>query len=191
MAAALVSDELWAILEPHIPVKPRRSRNPGRKPLPNRACLAGILWEMLPQEMGSGMICWQRLRDWKEAGVWQKVHETLLNQLRAADAIDFERALVDSGTVRAIGGQPGAPRYRFDELYADRAYDSEPDRVALREIGTTPHIPNAAPNTAAAWARSVGPSNARSAGCTSSDACVCVANGDWTSTTRSCRSAVS
>ena len=114
MAAALVSDELWAIIEPHIPVKPRRTRHPGRKPLPDRACLAGILfvlksgipWEMLPREMGcgSGMTCWRRLRDWKEAGVWQKVHEVLLDKLRAADAIDFQRTLVDSSTIRAIGG---------------------------------------------------------------------------------------
>jgi transposase len=114
MAQPLVSDELWSIIEPHIPVKPRRTRNPGRKPVPNRACLAGILfvlksgipWEMLPQEMGcgSGMTCWRRLRDWKEAGVWQTIHEILLNKLRAADAIDFDRALVDSGTVRAFGG---------------------------------------------------------------------------------------
>ena len=114
MAAPLVSDELWSIIEPHIPDKPRRTRNSGRKPLPDRACLAGILfvlksgipWEMLPQEMGCGcgMTCWRRLRDWKTAGAWRKVHEVLLDQLRAADAIDFEHALVDSGTVRAVGG---------------------------------------------------------------------------------------
>ena len=114
MAQPLVSDELWSIIEPLIPVKPRRTRNPGRKPVPNRACFAGILfvlktgipWEMLPQEMGcgSGMTCWRRLRDWKAAGVWQKIHEILLDKLRAADAIDFQRALVDSGTVRAFGG---------------------------------------------------------------------------------------
>lgn len=117
MAQPLVSDELWSIIEPHIPIKPRRTRNPGRKPVPDRACLAGILfvlksgipWEMLPQEMGcgSGMTCWRRLHDWKRAGVWKTVHQVLLNQLRAADAIDFKRAPVDSGTVRAFGGAKG------------------------------------------------------------------------------------
>ena len=114
MAQPLVTDDLWSIIEPHIPVKPRRTRNPGRRPVPDRACLAGILfvlrsgipWEMLPQEMGcgSGMTCWRRLRDWKRAGVWQTIHQILLNKLRAADAIDFKRALADSGTVRAFGG---------------------------------------------------------------------------------------
>ena len=43
--------------------------------------------------------------------------------------------------VPAIKGKVGAPRYRFDELYADRAYDSQPHRQALREVGVTPHIP--------------------------------------------------
>ena len=42
--------------------------------------------------------------------------------------------------VPAIKGKPGAPRYRFDELYADRAYDCNLDREALKDIGTTPRI---------------------------------------------------
>ena len=94
--------------------KPRKKRNSGRKPLPPRNCLAGIVfvlisgipWEMLPQEMGcgSGMTCWRRLRDWQAAGVWQIVHEILLAKLHNADQIDFSRCAVDSGTVRAVGG---------------------------------------------------------------------------------------
>jgi transposase len=113
MAKPLVSDELWALLEPHIPVRPRKKRNAGRKPLPDRACLTGILfvlvtgiqWELLPQEMGCGcgMTCWRRLRDWQQAGVWDTVHRILLDQLRHADRIDFSRAAVDSATVRAVG----------------------------------------------------------------------------------------
>jgi len=114
MAAALVSDELWEIIGPLIPVKPRRFKYPGRKPVEPRYALTGILfvlktgipWEFLPQEMGcgSGMTCWRRLRDWQEAGVWSKIHRVLLNRLRAADQIDFSRAVVDSGSIRAVGG---------------------------------------------------------------------------------------
>lgn len=120
MAKPLVSDELWQVIEPHIPARPRRKHNPGRKPLPDRACLTGVLfvlmsgipWEMLPKEMncGSGMTCWRRLRDWKQAGVWNQIHEILLGQLRAADQIDFSRAVVDSASIRAVGGaKPPAP----------------------------------------------------------------------------------
>lgn len=115
MAKPLVSDELWERIEPLLPPpKPRRFRFPGRKPIDNRKALTGILfvlktgipWEDLPQEMGcgSGMTCWRRLRDWHEAGVWRKLHELLLAELQGADRIDWSRAVVDSASVRALGG---------------------------------------------------------------------------------------
>lgn len=61
---------------------------------------------VLPQELGfgSGMTCWRRLRDWKEAGVWQQLHELLLAELRAGDALDLSRASVDGSHLRALKG---------------------------------------------------------------------------------------
>jgi transposase len=117
MAKVLVTDELWAVIEPVLPAaKPRRFRYPGRKPIDNRQALTGILfvlktgiaWEDLPQEMGcgSGMTCWRRLRDWQAAGVWQRLHEVLLAQLQEADQIDWSRAVVDSAPLRALKGGP-------------------------------------------------------------------------------------
>ena len=115
MARPLVDDELWELIQPLLPpAKPRRKRYPGRKPVDNRKALSGILfvlksgipWEMLPQEMGcgSGMTCWRRLQEWHKAGVWQKLHELLLAKLREADQIDWSRAIVDSASIRAVGG---------------------------------------------------------------------------------------
>jgi len=114
MANELVTDKLWTIIAPHIPIRQRRKYHAGRQPLPDRACLTGIVfvllsgipWEMLPQEMGcgSGMTCWRRLRDWKQAGVWDTIHRILLDKLRQADQIDFRRCAVDSATIRAVGG---------------------------------------------------------------------------------------
>ena len=115
MAKPLLSDALWSIIEPILPPpKPRRFRYPGRKPVGNRQCLTGILfvlktgipWEDLPQEMGcgSGMTCWRRLRDWRRAGVWARLHATLLANLHEAGQIDWSRAVVDSASVRAVGG---------------------------------------------------------------------------------------
>jgi transposase len=117
MAKVLVTDALWAVVEPLLPAaKPRRFRYPGRKPLDNRRALTGILfvlktgiaWDDLPQEMGcgSGMTCWRRLRDWQAAGVWQGLHEVLLARLREADQIDWSRAVVDSAPLRALKGGP-------------------------------------------------------------------------------------
>jgi transposase len=115
MAKPLVSDALWERIEPLLPrPKRRRVRHPGRKPIDRRRVLGGIIfvlktgipWEDLPQEMGCGcgMTCWKYLRAWQRAGVWQQLHEVLLDELQAADQIDWSRAAVDSTHARALGG---------------------------------------------------------------------------------------
>lgn len=122
MAKPLVSDELWARVEPELPVITRRRRYPGRKRIPDRRVLTGILfvlktgipWEDLPQEMGcgSGMTCWRRLHEWNDAGVWNRLHHVLLDELHDGGEIDWSRAAVDSSHVRAKGGarRPARPR---------------------------------------------------------------------------------
>jgi transposase len=121
MAKPLVSDGLWERIEPLLPAVQRRYRYPGRKRVPDRAALTGILfvlktgipWEHLPQEMGcgSGMTCWRRLRDWNEAGVWERLHQVPLDELQDVEQLDWSRAAVDSSHVRAKGGaQRLAPR---------------------------------------------------------------------------------
>ena len=114
MARPLVSDELWELIEPLIPQVKRRYRYPGRRRLGDRKVLTGILfvlrtgipWEYLPQELGcgSGMTCWRRLREWQEAGVWQRLHELLLAELHAAGEIEWSRAIADSSHVQAKKG---------------------------------------------------------------------------------------
>jgi transposase len=112
----IVSDELWARIEPLLPVVVRRADHPGRKRLDDRTVLCGILfvlytgipWEFLPQELGfgSGMTCWRRLRDWNDAGVWTRLHENLLAELNAAGALDWSRAAIDGSHLRAMKGGP-------------------------------------------------------------------------------------
>jgi len=118
----IVSDELWVRIEPLLPVVQRRRDHPGRKRLDDRKVLSGILfvlytgipWEFLPQELGfgSGMTCWRRLRDWNDAGVWQRLHESLLAELNAAGALDWSRAVIDGSHVRAMKGGPKQDRAR-------------------------------------------------------------------------------
>jgi transposase len=113
MAKPLVPNELWELIAPLLPPEPPKPKG-GRPRVLARAALTGIVfvlksgipWEMLPQEMGcgSGMTCWRRLRDWHEAGVWQHLHEVLLAKLHGAEHIDWSRAIVDSRSVRAVGG---------------------------------------------------------------------------------------
>ncbi len=143
MAKPLLTDELWTLIEPLLPA-PKPSPKGGRPPVPNRNALTGILfvlktgigWEDLPQEMGcgSGMTCWRRLRDWQEAGVWDRLHGTLLAHLNAADQIDWSRAIVDSSSVRAVfGGRKQAPTPRIEGKTA-RSTTRSRMRTAFRSL---------------------------------------------------------
>src|SRR5881397_3619985 len=99
VAPWIVSDELWALIEPLLPVKGRRFRYPGRKRRPDREALQGILfvlhtgisWTHLLAELGfgSGVTCWRRLDEWQKAGVWERLHELLLARLHTAGAIEW------------------------------------------------------------------------------------------------------
>src|ERR671932_1844144 len=121
MAKPLVTDELWALIEPLLPEEPPKPKG-GRPRISDRAALTGILfvlmtgtpWEMLPREMGcgSGMTCWRRLRDWQKAGVWERLHRVLLDRLGAANAIDFGRCSLDSASVPAKRGASSPARTR-------------------------------------------------------------------------------
>jgi transposase len=115
MSQALVDDDLWTRIEPLLPKRRRRNRQyAGRKPIPDRAVLTGILfvlragipWNMLPREMGcgSGSTCWRRLVRWQRVGVWKRLHHELLTELRRRGELDLARAIVDSASVRALRG---------------------------------------------------------------------------------------
>jgi transposase len=147
MAKPLLTDELWAVIEPLLP-PPKPKPKGGRPPIPNRNALTGILfvlktgigWEDLPQEMGcgSGMTCWRRLRDWQKAGVWKKLHSTLLAHLNAADQLDWSRAIVDSGSVRAVfGGPKSAQTRQIGEKTAPNTTRSQM-RMAFRSLFSWP-----------------------------------------------------
>lgn len=59
----------------------------------------------------SGVTAWRRLRDWTEAGVWPRLHSTLLSELRSADLLDLDDCAVDGSHIPALkGGIMSAPR---------------------------------------------------------------------------------
>jgi transposase len=128
MRKPLVSDELWAVVAPLLPPEPPKPTG-GRPRVPDRACLAGIIfvlksgipWEMLPQELGcgSGMTCWRRLRDWHDAGVWERLHQALLDRLGEADQLDWSRTSLDSASIPAKRG--AKPPGRIQRIAANRA----------------------------------------------------------------------
>jgi transposase len=135
----VVSDELWLLIEPLLPVAAPKLVA-GRPRVPDRQALCGILfvlhtgiqWEYLPQELGfgSGMTCWRRLAAWNEAGVWDRLHAVLLAKLRSAKQLDWSRAVIDSTHVRAARRGPKADRARSTEhVRAANTTSSSTDRA--------------------------------------------------------------
>ena len=121
MSKPLVSDELWAAVEPWLP-RERPKPKGGRPRVADRAALTGLVfvlktgipWAYLPQAMGcgSGVTCWRRLRDWQRSGVWRGVLRTLPQRLADAAAIDWSRASLACASVPAKRGarRPGRIR---------------------------------------------------------------------------------
>lgn len=120
--AQLVSDELWRQIEPLLPPIRPPSAKGGRPPVQNREALTGIVfvlkmgipWQALPAEMGcgSGSTCWRRFALWTRLAVWSKLHALLLTALGKAGAINLERAVIDSASVRALFGGRTPARVR-------------------------------------------------------------------------------
>jgi transposase len=121
----VVSDELWARIEPLLPKVERRFRYPGRKRLPDRAALQGVLfvlhtgmaWRHLPLELGfgAGSTCYRRPDEWQRAGVWERLHELLLAELQRDGLIQWDRAVADGSHVQAKKGAPKQARARLIE----------------------------------------------------------------------------
>src|SRR3954469_6422452 len=121
----VVSDELWDPIERLLPKPAPRFRYPGRKRLPDREALCGILfvlhtgiaWRHLPLELGfgSGATCRRRLDEWQRAGVWERLHALLLAKLRAAGELEWARAVADSSHVQAKKGAARRARARLIE----------------------------------------------------------------------------
>jgi transposase len=125
-----VSDALWDRVAPLLPeLAPRRFRYPGRLPADDRACLEGIVyvlrsgmpWRTVPRHDGRpcASACYRRFREWSQAGVWDRLHQVLVDELGAHGQVDAQRALVDSSLILAKKGAMDSGKART--IGADRA----------------------------------------------------------------------
>lgn len=121
----LLTDKLWAAVEPHIP-KTSRSPKGGRPRVSDRAAFAGILfvlrygvpWDELPRALGygSGTTCWRRLVAWQRAGVWDRIWQAMLADLNRQERVKWERVALDGSSIPAKkGAKPLAPTPRTAE----------------------------------------------------------------------------
>jgi transposase len=112
LADDLVSDELWALVAPLLPSPPYGGRH---RAIPDCNCFAAIVymartstpWRLLPaRELGCGSptTCWRRLTEWANAGVFDQLHLQVLDRLGEQGRLEWERASVDTMSVRARRG---------------------------------------------------------------------------------------
>ena len=116
MSDSILSEQLWRRIEPLLPM-PKKRRNiqhAGRKPADPRQVMTGIIfalktgvpWKHLPatSDFPSGHTCRRRLLEWHARGVWHRLWQNILSELQAEGQLSWERAVVDSSSVRAGHG---------------------------------------------------------------------------------------
>src|SRR5882672_2704457 len=109
-----LDERLWQRLEAVLADPPRRTDHPGRKRLPARDCLEGILYLLytggrymdLPRELGfpSGETCRRRLHEWIQRGAWAEAMALLVAELDRARKLDLSRLVIDASIIDAKRG---------------------------------------------------------------------------------------
>ncbi|MFF5714167.1 transposase [Streptomyces sp. NPDC012756] len=94
-----------------MPPRPRGSRRPTAAPGILYVLHNDIAWQLLPLEagVGSGQTCGRRLERWQQAGVFDRLHRTLLAELNAAGGLDWSRACRPSRVAPAAHGDAPKP----------------------------------------------------------------------------------
>lgn len=121
MERFVLTDALWAKMEPHCLGKPT---DPGRSGRDNRLFIEAVLWiartgspwRDLPAHFGNWSTVFRRFSDWRKADVFAKLFEA------CSDEPDMEYAMVDATIVKVHRhgqGAKGGPRAR--PLAAQRA----------------------------------------------------------------------
>lgn len=121
-----VSDELWAVLQPLLPVHVNTHRFGGGRPrVSDRQCADGIFyvlrtgcqWKALDQtDLCAGSTAHDRYQEWVAAGVFLKLWQVGVDRFDELKGIDWEWVSMDGAMTKApLGGekkrsQPDRPR---------------------------------------------------------------------------------
>ena len=111
-----VSDDLWAVLEPFIPVRPNTHRFGGGRPrVPDRRCAdaifyvlrTGCQWEALNHtDLCAKSTAHDRFQQWVEAGVFLKLWQAGVEQFDELQGIDWSWLSMDGAMTKApLGGE--------------------------------------------------------------------------------------
>lgn len=140
-----ISDELWAVLQPLLPVHVNSHRFGGGRPrVPDRACAdaifyvlrTGCQWQALDQtELGAHATAHDRFQEWVAGGVFLKLWQAGVEQFDELRGIDWDWLALDGAMTKApLGGeknrsQPDRSRQEWRE--AEPAHRG-PRRTAQR-----------------------------------------------------------
>ena len=109
-----ISDDLWAVIEPVLPVNQCRRGRPWND---HRRTLEGIAWRFrtgspwrdLPTEFGPWQSVWERHKRWSTDGTYAKMFTAVREEAGVEDEEWLELISVDSTSVRAHQHAAGAP----------------------------------------------------------------------------------
>jgi len=115
-----ISDQLWAVLQPVLPVHVNTHRFGGGRPrVPDRECADGIFyvlrtgcqWKALDQtELCAGSTAHDRYQEWVEAGVFLKLWQAGVEQFDELIGIDWAWLSMDGAMTKApLGGENTGP----------------------------------------------------------------------------------
>ena len=110
-----ISDELWARIEPLLPVpKPKRPDRPGRPRQNSRGMMnaifyvlrTGCQWKALPRSMGAASTVHDRFQEWSTAGVFARMWQAGLHKYDEVKGLDWEWQAMDGAMTKApLGGK--------------------------------------------------------------------------------------
>jgi putative transposase len=115
-----VSDELWAVLQPLLPVHVNTHRFGGGRPrVPDRTCAdaifyvlrTGCQWQALDQtDLCAHSTAHDRFQEWVRAGVFLRLWQTGVAQFDELRGIDWEWLALDGAMTKApLGGEQTGP----------------------------------------------------------------------------------
>jgi len=115
-----ISDQLWAVLQPVLPVYVNTQRFGGGRPrVPDRKCADGIFyvlrtgcqWKALDQtELCAGSTAHDRYQEWVEAGMFLKLWQAGVEQFDELQGLDWAWLSMDGAMTKApLGGEDTGP----------------------------------------------------------------------------------
>lgn len=113
LSQRLVPDELWELVAPLVPQFTPRPQGGGTAPAEDRAVFTAIVyvlssgcsWRDLPPSFPVTVpTAHRRFQQWTDAGLWDRLHQAILDELGSRGEIEWARAVVDAATVRATKG---------------------------------------------------------------------------------------